>query len=107
MCFQDNAEEYFGGDSDAGSNWSEEILWASPLDQFDAYTRFTACLTCASLPPHFVVTDGCAALEIINPRLFGLATGPLDLMQRSELESVAARALQGGEKAIVAPATPV
>lgn len=31
--------------SDAGSNWSEEVLWTNPLDHIDLYTRFTATMT--------------------------------------------------------------
>lgn len=77
------------------------MLWASPLDQFDAYTRFTACLAC-SFPPFIkskprLIFDF-AALEIINPALFQLAVSPLDAEQRGVLESIGARAMAGGEK---------
>lgn len=31
---------------DSDSVWSDEILWASPLDQFDCYQRFSSLLSC-------------------------------------------------------------
>ncbi|SCV67913.1 BQ2448_5524 [Microbotryum intermedium] len=73
-------------DDDACSNWSDEILWASPLDEIDTYVKFTTVLT---------------TLERSVPDLFQLAVGPLDAKQKAELGVVARRALAGGEKAEV------
>lgn len=93
-------------DSDAGSTWSEEILWASPLDEIDMYQRFTATITGSSPPqlsPRAFLTLFSTAIETVNPALFQLATQPLDGAARAELEAVAARSLRGGEKADLAP----
>lgn len=40
-------------------------------------------------------------MEVANPALFQLATTPLVLEQRTELEAVAKRALQGGEANLI------
>lgn len=50
-----------------------------------------------SLTFHFLST----AMEVANPALFQLATTPLVLEQRTELEAVAKRALQGGEANLI------
>ncbi|KDE03158.1 hypothetical protein MVLG_06352 [Microbotryum lychnidis-dioicae p1A1 Lamole] len=87
LIARDNAGATEGeDDDDARSDWSDEILWASPLDDVDAYVKFTTVLT---------------TLERSVPELFQLAVGPLDAKQKAELEVVARRALAGGEKAEV------
>lgn len=78
------AGEEVEDESDNGSTWSDEILWASPLDQFDAYVRFAATI---------------GALEQGAPQLFQLATQGLTPPQREELQAVGQRAARGGEKA--------
>ncbi|KAI5474959.1 hypothetical protein MNV49_002143 [Pseudohyphozyma bogoriensis] len=80
-----NAREAADTDSEAGSTWSDEILWASPLDDLDVYKKFTETLT---------------ALEATQPALFQLATTPLTAEQRAALEKAAAIAMQGGEKSV-------
>lgn len=60
-------------------------MWASPLDQFDAYARFTATIT---------------GLEQAAPQLFRLATQGLTPPQQGELQAIGQRAARGGEKAV-------
>ncbi|KAM0788606.1 hypothetical protein ACM66B_001727 [Microbotryomycetes sp. NB124-2] len=70
-------------ESETGSTWSDEVLWQSPLDNIDAYAHFTGTLT---------------ALERSAPQLFQHATAGLTQEQRTQLEQIGARAMQGGEK---------
>lgn len=98
-------------DDDNASTWSEEVIWSSPLDEFDSYIRFTAVLTCQcyfsslSSRAESLMIRGFleAALEVSSPQLFRIATESLDAQERNHLESIGARALAGGEKAIFVP----
>ncbi|GAA5829387.1 hypothetical protein JCM11251_005030 [Rhodosporidiobolus azoricus] len=71
-----------GDDADA---WSEEILWASPLDQFDSYQRFSGLL---------------AGLQTANPALYQQSLSGLDTAQQSILADVAAKANEGGDAVV-------
>lgn len=39
------ADEADEDNSDLASDWSEEVLWASPLDSIDVYERFATLIT--------------------------------------------------------------
>ncbi|GAA5884573.1 hypothetical protein JCM6882_005303 [Rhodosporidiobolus microsporus] len=70
---------------DDASAWSEEILWASPLDQFDSYQRFSTLL---------------AGLQTANPNLYQQSLSSLDTAQQSILADVAAKANEGGDAVV-------
>ncbi|GAA5967114.1 hypothetical protein JCM11641_000445 [Rhodosporidiobolus odoratus] len=72
-------------DSDAASAWSDEILWASPLDQFDSYQRFSGLL---------------AGLQTANPALYQQSLAGLDEAQQGILSDVAAKANEGGDAVV-------
>ncbi|GAA6037955.1 hypothetical protein JCM8097_009507 [Rhodosporidiobolus ruineniae] len=71
--------------SDGDSAWSEEILWASPLDQFDSYQRFSGLL---------------AGLQTANPTLYQQSLSGLDAAQQAILADVAAKANEGGDAVV-------
>ncbi|GAA5868690.1 hypothetical protein JCM8547_003784 [Rhodosporidiobolus lusitaniae] len=71
--------------SDGDSMWSDEILWASPLDQFDSYQRFSSLL---------------AGLQTANPALYQQSLSALDAEQQSVLADVAAKANEGGDAVV-------
>ncbi|GAA5946962.1 hypothetical protein JCM3765_002093 [Sporobolomyces pararoseus] len=73
---------------DSDSAWSDEILWASPLDQFDCYQRFSSLLS---------------SLSSANASLYQQAVEGLNATQQSELSDIAAKANDGGD-AVVANA---
>ncbi|GAA5932308.1 uncharacterized protein JCM15063_001186 [Sporobolomyces koalae] len=73
---------------DSDSAWSDEILWASPLDSFDCYQRFSALFS---------------SLSSANANLYQQAVGGLDAAQQAELANIASKANEGGD-AVVAVA---
>ncbi|GAA6019455.1 hypothetical protein JCM10207_001394 [Rhodosporidiobolus poonsookiae] len=79
------AQEGYDGDS----SWSDEILWASPLDQFDSYQRFSALL---------------AGLQTANPTLYQQSLSGLDAEQQAVLADVATKAQEGGDAVVAAKA---
>ncbi|GAA6059439.1 hypothetical protein JCM10212_005378 [Sporobolomyces blumeae] len=70
---------------DSDSAWSDEILWASPLDQFDCYQRFSALLS---------------SLSAANSTLYQTAVGGLNANQQAELGDIALKANEGGDVAV-------
>jgi len=83
-----------GDDNDAGSDaesddesdaFSEERLFASPLDQIDAYSSFVKTLS---------------RLEAQHPSAFQHITSTLSPGQRNALNDIVAKAQIGGEKAV-------
>ncbi|GAA5935374.1 hypothetical protein JCM1841_001937 [Sporobolomyces salmonicolor] len=72
---------------DSDSAWSDEILWASPLDQFDCYQRFSSLLL---------------TLHNANPSLYQQAIGGLDASQQAQLADIAAKANEGGDVVVAA-----
>ncbi|KWU42562.1 ARM repeat-containing protein [Rhodotorula sp. JG-1b] len=74
---------------DGDSGWSDEILWASPLDQFDSYERFSNLL---------------ATLQAQNPTLYQAALSALDTEQQAVLSDVAAKAAEGGDAVVAVKA---
>ncbi|TKA51096.1 hypothetical protein B0A53_05882 [Rhodotorula sp. CCFEE 5036] len=74
---------------DGDSGWSDEILWASPLDQFDSYERFSSLL---------------ATLQAQNPTLYQAALSALDTEQQAVLSDVAAKAAEGGDAVVAVKA---
>ncbi|GAA5868463.1 hypothetical protein JCM1840_007004 [Sporobolomyces johnsonii] len=72
---------------DSDSAWSDEILWASPLDQFDCYQRFSSLLS---------------TLHAANPSLYQQAIGGLDASQQAQLGDIAAKANEGGDAVVAA-----
>ncbi|BGP23398.1 nonsense-mediated mRNA decay protein [Rhodotorula toruloides] len=78
-----------GAFDDGDSAWSDEILWASPLDQFDSYQRFSGLL---------------ANLQTANPSLYQSSLSALDASQRGVLADVASKAAEGGDAVVAAKA---
>ncbi|GAA5825525.1 hypothetical protein JCM3770_004314, partial [Rhodotorula araucariae] len=78
-----------GAFSDGDSAWSDEILWASPLDQFDSYQRFSTLL---------------AGLQSANPTLYQSSLAGLSAEQQAVLADVAAKAAEGGDAVVAAQA---
>ncbi|GAA6009458.1 hypothetical protein JCM11491_003564 [Sporobolomyces phaffii] len=72
---------------DSDSAWSDEILWASPLDQFDCYQRFSSLLS---------------SLSTGNAALYQQAVGGLDGTKQAELGDIAAKANEGGDHVVAA-----
>lgn len=74
------------------------------MDSLDVYLKFTETLTSEPFPPPHAhrysnsLSTPLTGLEANQPALFQLATQPLTAAQRAELEAVAGRALNGGEK---------
>ncbi|BGP14532.1 hypothetical protein JCM10213_005180 [Rhodosporidiobolus nylandii] len=71
--------------SDGDSAWSDEILWASPLDEFDSYSRFSGLL---------------AGLQSANPALYQQSLAGLDASQQAVLADVATKANEGGDQVV-------
>ncbi|GAA5866795.1 hypothetical protein JCM3774_001803 [Rhodotorula dairenensis] len=78
-----------GAFEDGDSGWSDEILWASPLDQFDSYERFSTLL---------------ATLQTQNPSLYQSSLSGLDGEQQAVLSDVATKASEGGDAVVAANA---
>ncbi|GAA5899248.1 hypothetical protein JCM8208_001596 [Rhodotorula glutinis] len=74
-----------GAFGDGDSVWSDEILWASPLDQFDSYQRFSSLL---------------AGLQNANPSLYQASLSGLSTEQQGVLADVAAKASEGGDAVV-------
>ncbi|GJN87375.1 hypothetical protein Rhopal_000324-T1 [Rhodotorula paludigena] len=78
-----------GAFDDGDSAWSDEILWASPLDQFDSYQRFSGLL---------------AGLQTANPTLYQQSLAGLSAEQQTILADVATKAAEGGDQVVAAQA---
>lgn len=93
----------FADDGDSG--WSDEILWASPLDQFDAYARFSSLLAGASelsLSRALPGSDGriSAGLQSQNATLYQSSLSGLSAEQQTVLADVASKAAEGGDAVV-------
>lgn len=104
-----------GAFDDGDSAWSDEILWASPLDQFDSYQRFSgllagACLTLSSKSSagltdmRFSWRAQLAGLQTANPTLYQQSLAGLSAEQQTILADVATKAAEGGDQVVAAQA---
>jgi len=90
---------------DSDSAWSDEILWASPLDQFDCYQRFSSLLSCTSPSSRLLhipqlTNVPVPALSSANASLYQQAVGGLDGTQQAELGDIASKANEGGDAVV-------
>ncbi|GAA93944.1 uncharacterized protein L969DRAFT_70042 [Mixia osmundae IAM 14324] len=83
---EDEEEDDEEDDDDLESTWSEEVMYATPMDDFDSYRHFASVLS---------------QLESANPEIYAAATRSLTVAQQSELAKIAHQASHGGEAKLV------